>query len=158
MISRCLTFSVIVLLVCTACQSHVPGPPHPVTLATPFMTMWDEYQHCLSRDNLDEVMSDVDHLAVWAAQPLPPPSPILRPMHPWVYPLPIRTAADPQAMLADCTLRAAHLAKERRLFALAEDLYKRVSEELPQDRYAYSVSEARAGLDDLRQAQSAIRP
>jgi hypothetical protein len=78
---------------------------------------------------------------------------MLKPMRPWVDPLPVRTAADPKAMLADCTLRAAHLAKDRRRFALAEDLYKRVSEELPQDRYAYYVSEAKAGLDDLRQAQ-----
>ena len=29
----------------------------------------------------------------------------------------------------------------------------KVSEDLPQDRYAYYVSEAMAGLDDLRQAQ-----
>jgi hypothetical protein len=153
MISRCLTYVVSILLVCTACQSHVPGPAHPVTPATPFMTMWDEYQHCLYRDDLDEVMSDVDRLSAWAGQIPPPPPPMLRPMHPWVYPLPIRTAADPKAMLADCTLRAAHLAKERQLFAVAEVLYKRVSEELPHDRYAYYVSEAKAGLDDLRQAQ-----
>ncbi|MBA2252909.1 MAG: hypothetical protein H0W13_09435 [Nitrospirales bacterium] len=115
--------------------------------------MWDEYQHCLSRDDLGEVMSDVDHLSVWAGQTPPAPSPMLRPMYPWVSPLPVRTAADPKAMLADCTLRAAHLAKEQRLFAMAEDLYKRVSEQLPQDRYAYYVSEANAGLDELRQAQ-----
>jgi hypothetical protein len=153
MISRYLTYSVSVLLVCTACQSHVPGPARPVTPAMPFMTMWGEYQHCLSRDDLDEVMSDVDHLSVWAGESPPPLSPMLRPMHPWVYPLPVRIAADPKAMLADCTLRAAHLAKERRLFTLAEDLYKRVSEELPQDRYVYYVREAKAGLDDLRQAQ-----
>jgi hypothetical protein len=153
MISRWLTYCVCVLLVCTACQSHVPRPAPPITRATPFMTMWNEYQHCLSRDDLDEVMLDVDHLSVWAGQAPPPPSPMLRPMHPWVYPLPVRTAADPKAMLADCLLRAAHLAKERRLFSLAEDLYKRVSEELPQDRYAYYVSEAKAGLDDVRQAQ-----
>ena len=153
MICRFLTYSLGVLLFCTACQSHVLRPAHPVTPVMPFMKMWDEYRHCLSRDELDEVMSDVDHLSVWAGHSAPPPSPMLRPMRPWVDPLPVRTAADPKAMLADCTLRAAHLAKERRLFALAEDLYKRVSEDLPQDRYAYYVSEAMAGLDDLRQAQ-----
>lgn len=153
MISRRLTYTVSVLLVCTACQSHVADPARPVTPATPFMTMWNKYQHCLSRDDLDEVMTDMTHLSVWAGQTPPPPSPMLRPMHPWIYPLPVRTAADPRAMLADCTLRAAHLAKERRLFVFAEDLYKRVSEELPVDRYAYYVSEAKAGLDDLRQAQ-----
>ena len=153
MISRCLTSCVSVLLVCTACQSPLAGPARAITPATPFMTMWDEYQHCLSRDDLAEVMSDVDHLFVWAGQSPPSPSPMLRPMYPWVYPLPVRTAADPKAMLADCTLRAAQLAKEGRLFALAEDLYKRVSEELPHDRYAYYVSEAKAGLDALRQVQ-----
>jgi hypothetical protein len=153
MISRCLTFCVSVLLVCTACQSRVPNPAYPLAPTSPFMTMWDEYQHCLSRDDLDEVMLNVGHLSVWAGQSLPPPSPMLRPMHPWVYPLPVRTAADPKAMLADCALRAAHLAKERQLFTIAEDLYKRVSEELPHDRYAYYITEAKTGLDTLRQAQ-----
>lgn len=153
MTSPGLIFSVTVLLLWTACQSHGPGSAHQVTPATPFMTMWDEYQHCLSHHDLIEVMADVDRLSRWAGQTPSPAPPMLSPMQPWVKPLPVRTAADPKAMLADCTLRAAHLAKEQRLFAVAEDLYKRVSEQLPQDRYAYYVGEAKAGLDDLRQAQ-----
>jgi hypothetical protein len=56
-------------------------------------------------------------------------------------------------MLADCTLRAAHLAKDQRLLAIAEDLYKRVTEGLSHERYAYYVGEAKAGLHDVRQAQ-----
>lgn len=141
------------LLVCAACQSQLPNPSRPVMPATAFMTMWSTYQRCLSRDDLGEMMSDVDHLSLLAGETAAPPSPALRRMHPRVYAPPVRTAADPKAMLADCTLRAAHFAKDHRLFAIAEDLYKRVTEELPHERYAYYVSEAKAGLHDVRQAQ-----
>ena len=152
MIFRRLTCVMSVLLVCMACQSPVPDPARPVTPATSFMAMWDGYQHCRTHDDLGEILSDVDHLSVWAGHSSPPPSPVLRSMQSSSNPPSVRTAADPNAMLADCTLRAAHLAKDQRLFDLAEDLYKKVSEELPHDRYAYYVREAKAGLDDLPQA------
>lgn len=148
-----LILSVTILLLSNACQSSVTDPAHRAMPPTSFMIMWDEYQHCLTHQDLIGVMVDVDRLSRWAGQSPPSPPPLLRPVQPWVKPLPVRTAADPQAMLADCTLRAATLAKEQRLFAVAEDLYKRVSEQLPQDRYAYYVGEAKAGLEDLRQAQ-----
>jgi hypothetical protein len=151
--SRYLTYCASMLLVCAACQSQLPGPSRPVMPTTAFMTMWNTYQRCLSRHDLGEMMSDVDHLSVWAGETAAPPSLGLRRMHPRVYAPPVRTAADPKAMLADCTLRAAHLAKGQRLLAIAEDLYKRVTEGLSHERYAYYVGEAKAGLHDVRQAQ-----
>jgi hypothetical protein len=155
---RSILLSASLMVLSPACRTSAANTAKsPVTPAS-FMTMWNVYEQCQSRDDLAEIMADVHTLSVWAEQTQQPGPRTLSALRPWIKPLPVRTAADPKTMVADCELHGAHLAEDLGLFPIAETLYKSVIERLPQDRYAYYVGEARARLKSLHQTPLVAQP
>ena len=155
---RSILLSASLIVLSPACQSGSANTAKSPVIPVSFMTMWEVYEQCLSRDDLTEIMADVQALSVWAEQTQQPGPRTLSALRSWIKPLPVRTAADPKAMVADCELHGAHLAENLGLFTIAETLYKSVIERLPQDRDAYYVGEARTRLKSLYQAPLVAQP
>jgi hypothetical protein len=155
---RSILLSASLIVLSPACQTGSANTAKSPATPASFMTMWEVYELCQSRDDLAEIMSDVQALSMWAEQSQQAGSRTLSALRSWIKPLPVRTAADPKAMLADCELHGAHLAEDLGLFPIAETLYKSVIERLPQDRYVYYVGEARARLKSLHQAPLVAQP
>jgi hypothetical protein len=155
---RSILLSTSLIVLSPACQSGSANTAKSPATPASFMTMWEVYEQCQSRDDLTEILSDVQALSVWAEQTQQPGTRTLSTMRSWIKPLPVRTAADPKAMVAECELHGAHLAEDLGLFPIAETFYKSVIERLPQDRYVYYVGEARARLKSLHQAPLVAQP
>jgi hypothetical protein len=155
---RSILLSASLIVLSPACQTGSANTAKSPATPASFMTMWEVYEQCQSRDDLTEILSDVQALSVWAEQTQQPGTRTLSAMRSWIKPLPVRTAADPKAMVAECELHGAHLAEDLGLFPIAETFYKSVIERLPQDRYVYYVGEARARLKSLHQTPLVTQP
>jgi hypothetical protein len=138
------------------CQSS-PRPSLRVMDNITFMSLWNTYQHCATSENLDELRADVRELAgitqlrtsdVDFLVPLPK---VIR-RH--VSAQPIRTAADPKAMVAACSLHAADVALERGKQDIATELLTDLLDTHSSGEYAYYVQEAKVTL--LRIQPSAV--
>jgi hypothetical protein len=130
------------------CQS-TPRPSLRVMDNNTFMSLWNTYQHCITSENLDELRADVRELAGVTQFRnsdldflVPLPSVIRR----HVSAQPIRTAADPKAMAAACSLHVADVALERGKQDLATELLTNLVDSHSSGEYAYYVQEAKATL------------
>jgi hypothetical protein len=93
---RSILLSASLMVLSPACRtSSAHTAKSPVTPAS-FMTMWNVYEQCQSRDDLAEIMADVHALSAWAEQTQQPGPRTLPALRSWIKPLPVRTAADPK--------------------------------------------------------------
>jgi hypothetical protein len=91
----------------------------------PIMPLWERYQQCLVSTNPDELVSVIEYFEPANTTRIEPPSWLMGLGH-HVVSQPIRTAVDPQALGAACTLRVATLLVERARISEALVLYQRI--------------------------------
>jgi len=126
----------------------------------PIMPLWVRYQQCLVTTDPTELVLIIDQLERVIPAGVEPPS-WMRAMGPHVANQPLRTAVDPQALGAACTLRAAAVMVEAEHLKEARALYQRVLARYSSHDWAYYVDQAKealAGLQDSAPAVVALRP
>lgn len=114
-----------------------------------FEKLWDLYERCRTGSDLESVFVSAARLS----RALPPrphrPSGVPSPFARFVARQPLRLAADPSAMAADCTLRAARAAQSAGLTPLAQEAFESVLQRFHDSDYAYYREEARRGLAEI---------
>ncbi|MGH7217096.1 MAG: hypothetical protein ACREIG_07670 [Nitrospiraceae bacterium] len=124
------------------------------------MPLWERYQQCLMTTDLTELALIIDEFEHVTAVGAEPPSW----MKAWGHNVtnqPLRTAVDPQALGAACTLRAAAVMAEGEYLTEARALYQRVLARYSSRDLTYYVDrakEALSGLQDSAPAVVALRP
>ncbi len=133
---------------------------HPLSLqqtGEPFtvMAFWAQYQACLGTSDLETARSLADQLRQIPVRGVEPPA--------WikffgvdVAAQPLRVAVNPQALGADCALRAARLAREANLFHDAHARYHDIIKQYADSEYVYYVDQARQALIDLKDAKPVL--
>lgn len=133
--------------------------PHPSTLRVldnhTFMNLWSTYQRCMTGSDLDQLRADVSILMT-APQShassidfkLPLPDLISR----HVSAQPTRTAADPKAMQAACSLHTAEVATESGKNEVAEEILNGLLRSHTGGEYAYYIQQAKANLNRMQPA------
>lgn len=147
--------SLLLILLLTGCQ----GLPAPDRLDTapqsPVMAVWERYQQCLVTDEPGRLLRLVEHIErIMLTGPEPPDW--MKFWSPHVRRQPLRTAVDPRALGAACTLRAARLMAEQDRLAEARDLYQRVLSRYPRQAWAYYHEQAREALASLPDEAPAV--
>jgi len=144
---------VIVMALVSGCQTAPSSTSTGVLDNQTFMTMWRTYQRCVSGDNLDQLRADVKVLLNSPQSrrshgdfTVPLPDMILR----HVSAQPSRVAADPQAMAAACSLRAADVARQDGKNEVAVELLNDLLRTHSSGDYAYYVQQAKASLQRIQ--------
>ena len=125
----------------------------------PIMPLWERYQRCLVTTNPGELVLIIDELESVTPVGTAPPS-WMRAWGHHVASQPLRTAVDPQALSAACTLKAGAVMVEAEQLAGARALYQRTLLRYPHGDWAYYVEQAKealAGLQDSAPAVVALR-
>jgi hypothetical protein len=124
------------------------------------MPLWARYQQCLVTTDPTELVLIIDQFERVMSAGAAPPS-WMRAWGHHVTNQPLRTAVDPQALGAACTLRAAAVMIEAEHLMEARALYQRVLVRYSSHDWAYyadQAKEALAGLHDSAPAVVAFRP
>ena len=120
-----------------------------------FMTVWDAYRHCQAGTNVDTMRAEMQQLAratsaqeSAAARPSPLPDFVKR----LVAKPAQRLAVDPKAMTAACALSTGQAALRAERMELATEMFQSVLKNHSHPDYAYYVSQAKTGLDQVERA------
>ena len=127
---------------------------------SPIMPLWERYQQCLVTTDPTKLVLIIDQFERVMPAGVEPPS-WMKAWGPHVTNQPLRTAVDPQALGAACTLRAAAVMVEAEHLTEARALYQRVLARYSRLDWAYYVDQAKealAGLQDSAPAVVALRP
>ena len=89
------------------------------------MPLWERYQQCLVTTDPTELVLTINQFEYVMLAGAEPPS-WMRAWGPRVMSQPLRTAVDPQALGAACTLRPAAVMAEAKHLTEARALYQRV--------------------------------
>ena len=132
------------------------------TAETPssIMPLWERYQQCLVTTDPAELVLIIDQFERVVPAGAEPPF-WMRAWGRHVTTQPLRTAVDPQALGAACTLRAAAVMAEAEHLAEARALYQRVLARYSSRDWAYYVNQAQealVSLSDPAPAVVALRP
>ncbi len=119
------------------------------------MPLWERYQQCLVATNPDELVLVIDRFESATHAGAEPPS-WMRTWGHHVMSQPLRTAVDPQALGAACTLRAAALLVEAERLIEARMLYQRVLAKYSGSDWAYYVGQAKVALVRLSESAPAV--
>lgn len=112
------------------------------------MPLWERYQQCLVTTDPTELVLAIDQFERVLLAGAEPPS-WMRAWGHHVMSQPIRTAVDPQALGAACTLKAAAVMVEAENLAEARVLYQRVLARYSSRDWAYYVDQAKEALISL---------
>lgn len=121
----------------------------------PIMPLWERYQQCLTSTNLEElvlVIEQFEHAALTGAAP---PS-WMRALGHHVRSQPIRTAVDPKALGAACTLKVAGLLVEAKRLTEARVLYQRILTRYSSSEWIYYVDQAKQELVSISDSAPAL--
>jgi hypothetical protein len=132
------------------------------TAETPssIMPLWERYQQCLVITDPTELVLIIDQFERMVPAGAEPPF-WMRAWGRHVATQPLRTAVDPQALGAACTLRAAAVMAEAEQRMEARALYQRVLARYSSRDWAYYVNQAKqalVSLSDPAPAVVALRP
>ena len=114
-----------------------------------FARLWSTYRLCRASRDLQTVLlyeERLAHVESIGVESSPSPQPLLSR---FMATQPVRTAADPRAMAADCTLWGARVAFEAGQVTTAIELFHSVLARYPGPGYAYYSDQAGRGLADL---------
>lgn len=114
------------------------------------ISLWEIYGHCRASHDPDTMWTD-SHQLRQAAHSLRAKEPLQilpEAMERRLWELPSRWSVDPDAMAADCSLRAGLTAQEKGRPRLAEALFRLVAITYPVDRYAYYIEQASQHLQE----------
>jgi hypothetical protein len=134
-------------------QSTGKAPP-------PIMLLWERYQQCLVTSDPTELVRIIEQFERVVSEEAEPPS-WMKAWGDHVTNQPLRTAVDPQALGAACTLRTAGLMVEAQHLMEGRVLYQRVLARYSNRDLAYYVDraqEALVNLSDPALAVIALRP
>jgi len=109
------------------------------------MSLWERYQQCLVTTDPAELVLIIDQFERVMLAGAEPPF-WIRAWGPHVMSQPLRTAVDPQALGAACTLRAAAVMAEAEHLTEARALYQRVLARYAYRDWAYYVDQANEAL------------
>ena len=121
------------------------------------MPLWEQYQRCRAANDPDELLRIVQQFDTVTVTGVSPPA-WLKDWRSHVKSQPLRTAVDPRAVRAACTLRAAEAAAGGDRVADARALYERVLlyDAGPDSKfYTAQAREALARLTDLHLTMAA---
>ncbi len=119
------------------------------------MPLWERYQHCLATDDPATLLQIIEQLErVMLEGPEPPTW--MKSWNPHVTRQPLRTAIDPQALGAACTIRSAVVMAERDRLSEARTLYQRVVSRYPRQDWAYYHDQAKDALAALPHADPTV--
>jgi hypothetical protein len=119
------------------------------------MPLWEHYQHCLVTSDPTELALIVEKFELVERAEVEPPA-WMRAWGHHVMSQPVRTAIDPQALRAACTLRAAAVMAEAEELKEAQALYRRVLARYSSREWAYYVDQAKAALVSLQDSASVV--
>jgi hypothetical protein len=119
------------------------------------MPLWERYQRCLVTTDLAELTLIIDKFELTAPTEVDPPSWIRAWGH-HVMSQPIRTAVDPQALGAACTLRVAGLMVEAQHLTEGRALYQHVLARYSSRDLAYYIGQANEALAALQTSAPAV--
>jgi len=119
------------------------------------MPLWERYQHCLVTTDPMELALIVEEFELVERAEVDPPA-WMRAWGQHVMSQPIRTAVDPQALGAACTLKAAAVMVEAEQPMEAQALYRRVLERYSSREWAYYADRAKEALASLQDAAAAV--
>jgi len=145
----------LVLLLVSGCQG-LPRLDQWETAAPPsVMPLWERYRQCLDSKEPDTLLQLVEQFEqVMMEGPEPPTW-----MRSWNLPVvrqPLRTAVEPQALGAACTIHAALVMAERHRLPEAGALYERVISHYSRQDWAYYHEQAKNLLASLPHLDPAI--
>ena len=121
----------------------------------PIMPLWDRYQRCLVTTDPTELVLIIDEFERVMLAGAEPPS-WMRAWGHHVMSQPLRTAVDPQALGAACTLSAAAVMAETEHLTEARALYQRVLARYAHREWAYYVEKANEALAVLQDSAPAV--
>jgi hypothetical protein len=113
------------------------------------MPLWERYQQCLVTTDPTELALIIEKFELAAQAEVEPPA-WMRVWGQHVMSQPLRTAIDPQALGAACTLRAAVVMAEAEQLMEAQSLYRRVLSRYSSRDLAYYADRAKEALADLQ--------
>ncbi len=119
------------------------------------MPLWESYQQCLTTIDpmtLHQMVEELEQAKIVGSEPP-------HWMKSWgdhVTKQPLRTAVDPQALAAACTLRVAAVMAESERIADARALYDRVLARYPDPELAYYADHAKDALAALPETAPAL--
>jgi hypothetical protein len=119
------------------------------------MPLWERYQQCLVTTDPAELALIIEKFELVAQAEVEPPT-WMRAWGKHVTGQPVRTAIDPQALGAACTLRAAAVMEEAERPTEAQALYRRVLTRYSGRDWVYYVDRAKEKLTALQDSTSAI--
>jgi hypothetical protein len=119
------------------------------------MPLWEHFQHCLVTTDPTELALIIEKFDAVPQAEVEPPT-WMRAWGKHVTGQPVRTAVDPQALGAACTLRAAAVMAEAERQMEAQALYRRVLERYSSRDWAYYVDLAKEKLTALQDPTSAV--
>jgi hypothetical protein len=119
------------------------------------MPLWEGYQRCLVATDSAELAQLIEQFEHVMSEGAEPPS-WMRTWGDYVGKQPLRTAVDPQALGAACTLRAAGLMVEAQHLPEARALYQRVLARYSRRDWAYYVDQAKEALAGLQISSPAV--
>ena len=121
----------------------------------PIMPLWERYQYCLVTTDPTELVLIIDQFERVMLAGAEPPF-WMRAWGDHVMSQPLRTAVDPQALGAACTLRAAAVMAEAEHLTEARALYQRVLARYAHRDWAYYVAQAKEALAGLHDSAPAV--
>jgi hypothetical protein len=143
----------------SGCQGVSLLERHTAEVPPSIMPLWERYQQCLVTTDPTELFLIIDQFERVRLAGTEPPS-WMRAWGQHVANQPLRTAVDPQALGAACTLRAGAVMAEAEHLTEARALYQRVLTRYTHREWAYYVDqaiEALAGLHDSEGPVAALR-
>jgi len=153
------TFCVLIILL-SGCNGVSLLERSTADLQPSIMPLWERYQQCLVATDYTELIQIIEQFERVVSEGADPPS-WMRAWGGYVRNQPLRTAVDPRALGAACTLRAAVVMVESEHLTEARALYQRVlARYLSRDwaYYADQAKEALVSLSDPALAVIALRP
>lgn len=117
-----------------------------------FAKLWVLYEQCRTSSDLESLFLFETRLSRALPHRQPRPSGVPAVFARLVSEQPLRLAADPSALAADCTLRAARAAQSAGLTPLAQEAFESVLQRFRDSGYAFYREEARRGLAEIGRA------
>jgi hypothetical protein len=127
----------------------------PTVEAPSIMALWERYQECLAATDPEELVLVIDQFERTTHAGAEPPS-WMRAWGHHVMSQPLRTAVDPQALGAACTLRAAALMVEAKRLTEARVFYQRILARYSDSNWAYYLDQAKEALVSLSASNPAV--
>ena len=121
----------------------------------PIMPLWERYQQCLVATDSTALALIIEQFERVVPVGAEPPS-WMRAWGDHVTNQPLRTAVDPRALGAACTLRAAAVMAEAEHLMEARALYQRVLARYSSRDWAYYVDQANEALASLQDSALAV--